>query len=176
MAIREPQGTDVTEFPLSTSQPDLAVPGEPTSKMMEDKRKPNEHAAFDTNLNKGFPLTWLDTMMDEEQLGAILLSLLVKIAQQNNHTIDLAKAANMMKQERNEWLRDFLIGKWRDGSFTEVRRLSECPLCTFPVDKFTCPVFLPEILQPASARSSLPPEDLATAGPGRQSFSSPTCY
>jgi hypothetical protein len=123
----------VTEFPPSTSQPDLAVPGEPTSEMVEDKRKPNEHAAFDTDINKEFPLALLDLVIGvERQLGAILLSLLVDIAQQNNHTIDLMTAANMMKQKEHKWLRDFLIGKWRDRSFMEARRLSECPLLYLP--------------------------------------------
>ena len=150
MAIWEPQDTDVTEFPPSASQPDVAVSGEPTSEMVEDKRKSDEHAAFDTDLNHKFPLTLLDIFMGEELFSAMLSSLIAKIAEQNNHKIDLVTALKMMEQKEYKWLQDFLIAKWRDGSFTEARRLSECPLCTFPLDKFMCPALLPEILQPAS--------------------------
>ena len=151
MAIWEPQDTDVTEFPPSASQPDVAVSGEPTSEMVEDKRKSDEHAAFDTDINDEFPLTLLELVMNtERQLTAMLSSLLEKIAEQNNHKIDLATALKMTEQKEYKWLRDFLIAKWRDGSFTEARRLSKCPLCTFPLDKFMCPALLPEILQPAS--------------------------
>ena len=137
MAIREPQDTDVTEFPPSASQPDLAVSGEPTSEMVEDKRKSDEHAAFDTDLNHEFPLAYLMLSVGKEwSFPAILSSLIAKIAEQNNHKIDLVTALKMMEQKEYKWLRDFLIAKWRDGSFTEARRLSECPLCTFPLDKF----------------------------------------
>jgi hypothetical protein len=132
LSISGPQSTGDPRASPSISQPDLAVPGQPTSEIVEDTLEPDVHAAFDIQINKSFSLLLLDM---EEQLGGILLSLLVKIAQQNNHTIDLATAAKMM--QKYEWLQDFLIGKWRDGSFTEARRLSESPRCTFPVLRAT---------------------------------------
>ena len=138
LSISGPQSTGDPRASSSINQPDLAVPGQPTSEMVEDKRKPDEHATFDADINKSFSSTWLDIIIGNQSLlEANLLPLLVTIAQQNNYTIDLATAANMMEQKQYEWLRDFLIGKWRGRSFTEARRLSECPLCTFPVLRAT---------------------------------------
>ena len=169
LSISGPQSTGDLRASPSISQPDLAVPGEPTSEMVEDKWKSDEHAAFDTDINDEFPLTLLELVMNMERpLTAMLSSLLEKIAEQNNHKIHLVTALKMMEQKEYKWLRDFLIAKWRDGSFTEARRLSECPLCTFPVLRAT--FFFPEILQPPTITPSSS-TDAIMSGDGRLSSS-----
>ena len=136
LSISRPQSTDDPQASPSISQPDLAVPGQPTSEMVEDKRKSDEHATFDAVIIKTYPSQLLDNAIgNETPLEGLLLAVLVTIAEQNDYTISFATAENMMKEY--EWLRDFLIGKWQDGSFTEARRLSECPLCTFRVLRAT---------------------------------------
>ena len=42
------------------SQPDLAVPGQPTSEMVEDTLEPDVHAAFDIQIKNSFSLLLLD--------------------------------------------------------------------------------------------------------------------
>ena len=44
------------------SQPDLAVPGQPTSEMVEDTLEPDVHAAFDIQIKNSFSLLLLDMM------------------------------------------------------------------------------------------------------------------
>jgi len=123
LPIRGPQGTDVPGIPPSTSQPDLAVPGESTSEMVEDKL--DDHTALDKQIMDDFPSTVLSTLLDKKKaLKGSLGSLLTEIAQQNNLTL-MGNPADMFKQY--EWLSDFLIEKWQERSFSEVRRLSECP-------------------------------------------------
>ena len=167
LPIGGPQGTDVPGIPPSTSQPDLAVLDEPTSEMVEGKLD-------DTALN-GFSSTLLSTLLDDEDmkiaLKGTLASLLIAIAKQNNLTIKFGNAEDML--EHHEWLWDFLIKKWQERSFSEVRRLSECPLCqcAFPVNKFMQPDFRSEILQPVSTTLPSPSEEAAMSGPGRLSFS-----
>jgi len=123
------QDTDMPGLSPSTSQPEFAVPNDPTSEIVEDRR---DHDVLNKQINDRFPSTG-DTMAMCEGL---LPSLLVNIARQNNITINIGTADNMI-EEQYKWLREFLIEKWRGKSFTKVRRLSECPLCIFPMDKFT---------------------------------------
>ncbi len=117
LPIRGPQGTDVPGIPPSTSQPDLAVPGESTSEMVDDKL--DDHTALDKQIMDDYPSLGM-----KKALKASLGSLLTEIAQQNNLTL-MGNPADMFKQY--EWLSDFLIEKWQERSFSEVRRLSECP-------------------------------------------------
>jgi len=166
LPIRGPQGTDLPGIPPSTSQPDLAVPDEPTSEMVEGKL---DDTALDKQIMDDFPSTLLSTLLGMDMKKpfkkATLASLLTAIAQQNNLTIKIGNAEDML--QHHKWLLDFLIKKWQGRSFSEVRRLSECPLCqcAFPLNKFMQPDFRPEILQPA------PSEEAAMSGPGRLSFS-----
>jgi len=128
LPIGGPQGIDVPGIPPSTSQPDLAVPDEPTSEMVEGKL---DDTALDKQIMDDFPSTLLSTLLDDEDmkiaLKGTLASLLIAIAKQNNLTIKFGNAEDML--EHHEWLWDFLIKKWQERSFSEVRRLSECPLC-----------------------------------------------
>ena len=78
--------------------------------------------------------TWRTFVREEDLRETFLMALLQTIARQNNHTIPIAEAEYMIR--KHKWLRGFLIAKWQGRSFTEVRRLSECPLCTFAVNKF----------------------------------------
>jgi len=133
LSIWGPQDTDVPGLSPSTSQLDLAVPNEPTSEMVQDKRKSCDHDALDRDINEDYPSILLDLAVPLRD--SVLFSLLVAIAQQNRFTINVGRAEEMV-QQKYRWLHDFLIGEWREKKFTKVRRLSECPLCTFP-DKFT---------------------------------------
>ena len=117
----------------STSQPDLAVPNEPTSEMVKEKRTVDEHATLDSAINAS-KLAKLD-LEDPVYREAALPGLLIQIAEQNNYTIDIAEVSKIIIQHR-DWLTEFLVKGWRAGSFKKVRRLSERPLCTL-VDKFT---------------------------------------
>jgi hypothetical protein len=132
MSIQEPQDADTLGIPPSTSQPDLAVAGEPTSEMVEDKRKPGDNVALDAQINDTFKSTLLG--QPTELLESTLLALLKVISKQIDHEITLSDAENMANQ--HGWLRDFLVAQWHQKSFTKVRRLSECPLCIFPVNTF----------------------------------------
>ena len=124
LPIGGPQGIDVPGIPPSTSQPDLAVPDEPTSEMVEGKL---DDTALDKQIMDDFPSLGM-----KKALKGSLAYLLTEIAQQNNLTIEMWDAGDML--ERYEWLSDFLIKKWQERSFSEVRRLSECPPCAFPVN------------------------------------------
>ena len=171
LPIGGPQGTDVPGIPPSTSQPDLAVPDEPTSEMVGGKL---DDTALDKQIMDEFSSTLLSTLLDMDMkrvLKATLASLLTAIAEQNNLTIKIWNAEDML--EHHEWLWDFLIKKWQERSFSEVRRLSECPLCqcAFPVNKFMQPDFRSEILQPVSTTLPSPSEEAAMSGPGRLPFS-----
>jgi len=101
--------------------------------MVQDKRKSCDHGALDRHINQYYPSTLLDLAVPLRD--SVLFSLLVAIAQQNGFTINVGRAEDMV-QRKYEWLHGFLIHEWREKSFTKVRRLSECPLCTFP-DQFT---------------------------------------
>ena len=133
MFIQGPQDTDMPGISPSTSQPDLAVIGEPTSEMVEDKRKPDDHVALDAQINNTFKSTMLD--QPTSILDFTLLALLMENSKQIDHEITVVDASNMVDQ--HGWLRDFLVAEWHKKSFTKVRRLSECPLCIFPVDTST---------------------------------------
>ena len=130
-----PQDTHTPGISPSTSRPDLAVIGEPTSEMVEDKRKPDDHVALDAQINDTFKLTQLLDEMDSKRLNYTLPSLLGEISQQIGHEMAVVDTYNMVS--RHGWLRDLLVAQWHKKSFTKVRRLSECPLCIFPVNTFT---------------------------------------
>jgi len=105
---------------------DLGVTGQPDSEMVEDIRELDDHAALDAQFNDTIQLEPPDS---QELRELLLLGILAKIAEQNDHTInpqDLLKA--------HEWLQDFLITQWQNKSFTNVRRLSEYPQYTFSVN------------------------------------------
>ena len=147
----------------STSQPELAVPGYPTSEMVKDKWTPHEHATLDLPIKTSKLLLKLDWEDPEEFDDA--LPILVKKIAENNGLIDVAEVTNIY-QENHKWLSELLVTEWQAGSFRRVRRLSERPLCNL-VDKFTWPVFLPGILHAGSTRSSSPSDDAAMSSPGR---------
>ena len=132
--IQGPQGTDTPGISPSTSQPDLAVAGEPNSKMVGDKRKLDDHAALDAHINDNFKTSMLDEA-NIYPLNYILAALLGAISKQIGREITPVVTHTMITQY--DWLRDFLVAEWRKKSFTKVRRLSECPLCIFPVNMFT---------------------------------------
>jgi len=118
----------------STSQPDLAVPGEPISEMVKDKRTPDEHATLNSDINTNKLLSKID-LDDPEEREAALPVLVRKIAGQNNYIIDPVTASNIIAGH-DDWLPDLLVMEWRAGSFKKVRRLSERPLCIL-ADMFT---------------------------------------
>jgi len=132
LSIRGHQDTGVPGLSPSTSQPELAVPGYPTSEMVKDKRTPDEHAALDLPIKTSKSLLkW--NLEDPEECDDFLPILVKKIAQ-NNGLIDVAESN--IYQENHKWLSELLVTEWRAGSFRKVRRLSERPLCNL-VDKFT---------------------------------------
>jgi hypothetical protein len=173
LPIRGSQGIDVPGNLPPTSQHDLAVPGEPTSEMVEDKLDHDDDTTLNKQIMGHFPSTLSSTLLNggnEEPIEAALASLLTVIAQKNNLTIRLGYAQDMLG--RYEWLRGLLIEKWQEESFTEVRRLSECPrsgsVCLLRASER--PDFRLEILQPTSTTVSSPSGDVVMSGPGRLSF------
>lgn len=164
LSISGPQSTGDPRASPSISQPDLAVPDQPTSEMVEDTLEPDVHAAFDIQINESFPLLLLDL---KDSLEGTILSLIKTIAGQNDHKITVGNAEDIVNKYK--WLRRFLVEHWQERTFTKLRRLSECPRCTFPVLRAT--FFFPEILHPSSTVTSSSSTDAIMSGPGRLSSS-----
>jgi hypothetical protein len=119
---------------------------------LEDRRHtPADHADLDAWINErlGFDPFY----NDKEQLHkAIIKRILEEIAKQNGHKVD---PKVMLREHR--WLQGFLITQWKNKSFADSRRLSECPLSMFPWTELHNLFFRPGILQPPSAS---PPGEL----------------
>jgi len=118
------------------SDDELAVPGEPRSRMVRDQRKPDDHTTLDAEI-----LSTFSTSMPLKTLGrtgrGVLLGVLDTIAQQNNCDDNIGNT--MFTQYA--WLQGFLTDQWEERSFTKARRL--------------------EILQPTSILPSSSEEDTA---------------
>ena len=102
------------------SDDDLAVYGQPRSKMVKDNRRLEGHASLDAIMFNEFPSTNPATLCIRLEGG------LRYIASQNGYDI-----IAMHMFEEYDWLRDLLIDQWNNKSFMKVRRLGECPLYTF---------------------------------------------
>lgn len=122
----------VPSYVDSDSDPDLAVPGQPDSKMVEDKWKPEDHAFLDAYLNNCYPFQ----PYSRPVLELILVDMVNKFAEQNGHKVEAKKII-----EDYEWFRGFLIMQWQSKSFMKVRRLGECPLHTFPMNRIARFIF-----------------------------------
>ena len=127
LSIRGPQDTGMPGLSPSTSQPELAIPGYPTSEMVKDKRTPNEHVTLDLPIKTSKLLLKLNWEDPEE--CDVALPILVKKIAQNNDLIDVAEVSNIY-QENCKWLSELLVMEWRAGSFRRVCHLSEHPLCS----------------------------------------------
>jgi len=113
----------------STSHVKFVVPGIYASEMVVGSSTLTEHSYFDREINDSFPLG--KGKFRDDVLPAVLAT----IAGQNNVQISLGEASGLIKD--NTWLRDLLIAFRKNGSFGDIRRLSECLLYTFPVNKFS---------------------------------------
>jgi hypothetical protein len=140
MDVVPTQGHPHTEIQLGLSSSDpstsqmkshdeSAVPGIHASEMVVDRWTLAEHSAFDRDIKGVFP--WLSTAQD----GQIMPCIIRSIALQNDQKMSLGDAEKLL--QRNQWLRDPLIACREKGSYRDIRRLSECLLCTFPVNKFS---------------------------------------
>jgi len=131
-SVQGPQGTDV-QLGLSpptgqvASDGDFAVPGKLGSRMVKDERNPSDHAALDAQILEIYSQSLVPLVLSDRK--AVLLGILVKITRQNDYDTMVEKILNT-----HGWLQDFLIGQWQEKSFTNARRLSECPLYAFPVN------------------------------------------
>ena len=126
-SVQGPQGSDVQLGPPPSSSQvasddDLAVPGQPRSKM-KDNRTLEDHASLNAIIFNEFPSTNPATLCIRLEGG------LRYIASQNGYDI-----IAMHMFEECDWLRDLLIDQWNNKSFMKVRRLGECPLYTFSAD------------------------------------------
>lgn len=111
---------------------DFAVSGKPGSRMVKDERNPSDHwhAALDAQILEIYPQSLVPVVLSDPK--AVLLGILVKITRQNDYDTMVEKILNT-----HGWLQDFLIGQWQEKSFTNARRLSECPLYAFPMNSVT---------------------------------------
>ena len=109
LSIQGPQDTGMPGLSPSTSQPELAVPGYPTSEMVKDKWTPDEHATLDLPIKTSKLLLKLD-WEDLEEFDDALPVLVKKIAQ-NNGLIDIAEVTNIY-QENHKWLSELLVTEW----------------------------------------------------------------
>ena len=113
------------------SRDESAVPGIHANKMVVDRLTPEEHSAFDQDINGVFP--WLSTAHDGQY--EVLPSIIRSIALQNDQKMSLGDAEKLL--QRNQWLRDSLIACREKGSYRDIRLLGDCLLCTFPVGNFS---------------------------------------
>ena len=127
-----------TEVQLGASSPDPSTSwmeshdesAAHASEMAVDRWTTAEHLAFDQKVNEVFSFLSSNRYSDE-----VLPNIIRRIAEQNDKKMSLGDADILF--ERNKWLRDPLIACREKGSFRDIRRLSECLLYTFPINKFS---------------------------------------
>lgn len=109
---------------------DLAISGQPNSKMIENKWKPKDHADMNACINIKY--SFLSLPYPQLILNLILadiLNILVEWSDNEVNTKEMIKG--------HKWLQNLLMEQWKSQLFTKVYHLSKYPLYIFPMDDVT---------------------------------------